>query len=161
MTESRELTQPRTTWEYCLSAADELACIRSWPDTGQQRQVVVVLAAVLAGGADAAGLTGARIADLPMDGIGGALDLLQVAKRLAVRAVQPPPGLGAQECAELLEADHESYAEIQALAEDVLRRHLDAAPPGAVPTVRECAREAAGTRTMRRVAQALGIDDED
>ncbi|QKW17675.1 hypothetical protein HUT16_37180 [Kitasatospora sp. NA04385] len=120
-----------------------------------------MLAAVLAGGADAAGFIGAGVADLPMDGLGGALDLLQVAGRLAVRVVQLPPGLGVRQCADFLAADRESYAGIQDLAEDVLCRYLDAAPSGAVPTVRQCAREAVAARPLCRVALALGVGGED
>ncbi|MDH6710069.1 hypothetical protein P3T27_006818 [Kitasatospora sp. MAA19] len=67
-------------------------------------------------GADGAGLTGAQIADLPMDGTGGALDMLQVAARLSVRAFTAPAGLGAEQRAELLAAGREDFATVQAFA---------------------------------------------
>ncbi|MCX4690636.1 hypothetical protein OG401_41190 [Kitasatospora purpeofusca] len=57
---------PRTQWEFCLSAADELTRLQAPPNPGQHGQVVVLLAAAIAAGADSAGLTGERIADLPM-----------------------------------------------------------------------------------------------
>ncbi|MFJ4672723.1 hypothetical protein [Kitasatospora purpeofusca] len=158
---SESPVQPRTTWEYCLSAADELTRIQAPADAARHAQTVVLLACVIAAGADGAGLTGTQVADLPMDGTGGALDMLQVAARLSVRAAEAPPGLGGEQRAELLAADREDFAAVQALAEDVLRVHLAAAPPGGVPTVRVCVRTAARRRTLHRAAQALGATEED
>ncbi|MFJ4674021.1 hypothetical protein [Kitasatospora purpeofusca] len=152
---------PRTQWEFCLSAADELTRLQAPPDPEQHRQVIVLLAAVIAAGADGAGLTGARVADLPMDGTGGALDMLGVAGRLSVRAFPAPPGLGGEERTELLAADQEAFTAVRALAEDVLRQHLAQAPPTPVPTVGTCVRAADRARRLRDVAQALAVGDED
>ncbi|MET8629526.1 hypothetical protein ABZW30_38315 [Kitasatospora sp. NPDC004669] len=92
MSESPGAVTPRTTWEHCLSAADELTRGQTPPDAEQHKRVVVLLAAVLAACAEGGGQVGAQIADLPMDGTGGALDMLEVAARLSVRVCPALPG---------------------------------------------------------------------
>ncbi|MER8103909.1 hypothetical protein [Kitasatospora sp. NPDC094016] len=160
MSESPGTVAPQTTWEHCLSAADELTREQAPPDTRQHKRVVVLLAAVLAACAEGAGQVGAQIADLPMNGPVGVLDRLETATRWSVHACPAVPGLGAEQLEELL-ADCEVFRTVRDVAEGIVRQHLAAAPPGTVPTVRECATAAAAARGLQHAALALGIEQED
>lgn len=133
---SESLTTPRTTWEFCLAAADGLVQGHAPADTEQHKRVVLLIAAVIAATADSADLSEAGVGDAALAGTPGALDLLLVGARMAVRACPAGPGQGGEQAEFLLAADHQVFAEIRFLAEGVLRAHL-AASPGAVPTVRD------------------------
>ncbi|MFJ2194175.1 hypothetical protein ACIOJE_40640 [Kitasatospora sp. NPDC087861] len=147
---------PRTTWEHCLSAADQLVLRQPLAGREQQEQVVL-LAAVLAGCADAAGLTGSRVAEVPLDGLAGLLD---AGARIAVRVCPAPPGLGGEQREALLALDLAGFRDVQAAAREVLAVHL--ADAGArARTVRAAAGAAHRARVLHGAARALGIDEED
>ncbi|WP_280685164.1 hypothetical protein [Kitasatospora sp. MAA19] len=147
---------PRTTWEHCLSAADQLVLRQPLAGREQQEQVVVLLAAVLAGCADSAGLTGSRVAEAPLDGLAGLLD---AGARIAVRVCPAPPGLGGEQREALLALDRSGFRDVQAAAREVLAAHL--ADAGArARTVRAAAGAAHRARVLHGAARALGIDEE-
>lgn len=159
MSESGGAARPLTTWEYCLSIADELVLARSPADRERQAQVVVLLAAVVAGCADGAGLDGARVGEVPLHGPDSAAVVLAAGARIALRACPAVPGRGGEEREVLLALDRAAFAPVQADAEAVLAVHLP--PAGTARTVREAAAASYRGRRLHDVARALGIDEED
>ncbi|MGW2402762.1 hypothetical protein ACWCYY_40110 [Kitasatospora sp. NPDC001664] len=157
---SESLTAPRTTWEFCLAAADGLVQGHAPADLEQHKRVVLLIAAVTAAAADAGGQSEAGIGDVLLDGQPGVLDLLLVGGRPCVRAFPGGPGQGAEQTEYLLASDERTFAEVRFLAEGVLRAHL-AASPHAVPTVRAALTRAAHARQLADIGEALGMSVED
>ncbi|MFJ4672714.1 hypothetical protein [Kitasatospora purpeofusca] len=155
MSESSSAVVPRTTWEYCHSGAERIASGQVPPGDERHGQLVLLLAAVIAGCADEAELAGTDVGQLPVDGPGGLLELLRSRARLAVQACPALPGLGAEQRAALLAADRGAFQVVRALADDTLVGHLMIAG-GRVPTVREAAGATIRVRVLKGAQGALG-----
>ncbi|MGW2402761.1 hypothetical protein ACWCYY_40105 [Kitasatospora sp. NPDC001664] len=160
MSESLTAPRPRTTWEYCLEAADRMAQGQLLPGDDRHKQLVLLLAAVLAGCADDAELVGPDVALVDLDGPDGLLELLRSRARLAVQACPALPGLGAEQREALLALDRGAFRAVQALAEDTLVGHLMLAG-GRVPTVREAANATIRVRLLQGAQAALATGTED
>jgi len=161
MSESPDAARPRTTWEFCLAAADGLARGQAAPDDLEQhKRVVLLIAAVLFWVADASGQSQAEVGDVALDGTPGALDLLLVGARPAVRACPAGPGQGGEQAEFLLATDRQTFAGIRFLAEGVLRTHL-AAPSHTVPTVRSALTRTLRAQQLEDIGAALGMGPED
>ncbi|MFJ9777786.1 hypothetical protein ACIRVF_42205 [Kitasatospora sp. NPDC101157] len=155
MSESSSAAVPRTTWEYCHSGAERIASGQLLPGDERHGQLVLLLAAVIAGCADEAELVGAEVGRVPVDGPGGLLELLRSRARLAVQACSALPGLGAEQRSALLALDRGAFQVVQALADDTLVGHLMIAG-GRAPTVREAANATIRVRVLKGTQAALG-----
>ncbi|GAA1184159.1 hypothetical protein F4556_007569 [Kitasatospora gansuensis] len=89
---SESLTAPRTTWEFCLAAADGLVQGHAPADREQHERVVLLIAAVTAAVAESVGLSEAAVGDVALAGSPGVLDLLLVGARFSVQGCPAGPG---------------------------------------------------------------------
>lgn len=142
------LPSPRTTWEYCLSAADELVLwhIREGgavPEAARPR-VVTLMGAAVYGLATSISLSGPGIADLPLTGSGGSSASIRgVLRYHALAALQRCPFdvRGAAEREELLAAyGSDTFVSARDTAITVIDHLVRAAGQAGhlCPTIRDC-----------------------
>ena len=159
------LRAPESTWEYCLSAADELVAWHLAQDapasvtTDLHPHVVLLLAAAIHARATEARLQGPAVADVALDGPGGVVDLVIRDARTVLRAAPARPGEAQRE--QLLDSPAALLPTVQVAAAFVLLHH--AATAGAVgATIRERATAMSAARRrqqVRAVADIMGDDD--
>ncbi len=153
--------QPGSTWEFSLSAAEELLL---WhlasgdaPPVDQQRRTVVLVAAAVHAVAAGAGLSGQQVADVLLAAPAGSADVLGTLRDYALSALEAAPvgELGGGEREELLAAygtgrwQGEHNAALGAVDHHV----QDAAGAGQpYPTVRDRAAVMARARRERMLA---------
>jgi hypothetical protein len=128
---------PRTTWEHCLSAGDELAAWHLAESSEpvdvlrEQRLVVVLLAVAMHDLAAAAGLTRASIAEVRLTAPDGQDSVLGTVRHHALSVLQSCPAtevLGAGEREQLAAAyGTGAFSAVQAAVEKVLLHHAQAA----------------------------------
>ncbi|MGK5548659.1 hypothetical protein ACSNOH_28585 [Streptomyces sp. URMC 127] len=152
---------PQTTWEYAVSAADQLALWHadSNPGIGEQplrHQTVVLLGAAIYQWASNEGADGPGVIDAPL----GAL--INVLRDHAIRALErcpAPADSGAEERTLLVYAyGGPAFDVVQHTALDVVQHHLNDASP--VTTVTIADRRPALQEAARRRAAGSVWDDE-
>ncbi|MEU6353163.1 hypothetical protein ABZ896_28205 [Streptomyces sp. NPDC047072] len=151
------LRPPRTTWEYCLSAADELVLWhmrqgRDVPETDRPR-VVTLIGAAAYGLASSISLDGPDIAGLPLTGPdeSRSASVRGVLQHHALTALQTSPYevLGAAEREQLLAAYGTSAFDLaRETAVAVITHHAQSSGQSGQPhpTIRDRAPEMAGIR---------------
>ncbi|WP_031045626.1 hypothetical protein [Streptomyces sp. NRRL F-5650] len=154
------LPPPRTTWEYCLSAADELVLWHmrqggNVPEAERPR-VVTLIGAAAYGLASSISLDGPDIAGLPLTGPdeSSSASLRGVLQHHALRALQRSPYevLGAAEREQLLAAyGNPAFDIAREAAVAVITHHArSSAETGQPhPTIRDRAPAMVGTRAVR------------
>ncbi len=155
------MEQPGTTWEFSLSAAEELVL---WhlasgdvPSVVRQRRTTVLVAAAVHAVAADAGLSGQQVADVPLVAAVGQASVLTTLRDYALSALEAAPvgELGNGDREELLAAyGTGGWGDVQTAALEVVDHHvLDAVGVGRpYPSIRD--RAAAMARTVAEVARA-------
>jgi hypothetical protein len=149
---------PRTTWEYCLSAADELV-LWHLNETGGtaavralQPEVVVLLAAAAHSAAETAALSGPQIAQVQLTAPDGQASMLATVHWHALSVLQACPAtdrLGERQRTQLIDAyGTAAFTAVQDAAEEVLQRGVADEEP-MHPTVADRAAVVAKARLRR------------
>ncbi|MEW2498496.1 hypothetical protein AB0942_33940 [Streptomyces nodosus] len=159
---------PCTTWEFSVSAAEELVV---WHlDLGREpqpmgRETIVLLAAAVHALATTSALAGPEVASLPLAAPAGQDGLLGMLRDHALSALQSSPAevLAGVEREQLLAAyGTEQWADMLTAAQAVLHHHVqDAAGEGCPhPTIRDRAPAMARARRQRMLTDLEGIEGE-
>ncbi|WP_424893251.1 hypothetical protein [Streptomyces sp. XH2] len=146
---------PRTTWEYAVSAADQMVLWHADASPGMsgeplRTQAVVLLAASISQWAATAGREGPEIIGAPLEALSQSLRECPVS---ALRECPAVESCGAAERAHLLDAHGGPvFAAVQHATLDVLRHHLrDSSTTGSAVTIadRRAALQAAAAARSR------------
>jgi len=133
--------EPGTTWEYCLSAADELVLWHLQQGEileaeSERPYVVVLIAAATYALASSISLEGSQIARLALgssEGSGGVLGVVRYRSPAALRT-WPEDSLGSVEADDLIAGqDGVFFTSVRAAAEAVLTHHVRAAVEAGQP----------------------------
>jgi len=156
--------EPGTTWEYCLSAADELVLWHlqqgeNLEAESERPSVVVLIAAATYALSSSISLEGSQIAHLALGSPGGAGGILGVVRHRPLAALRgwPADAMGRAETDTLIaERDSDSFEAVRSAAESVITHHVRSAAEAGRPHPTILDRALVELRA--RVESAGGVD---
>lgn len=155
---------PVTTWEYAVSAADQLLLWHAdtAPDLLREplrTRTVVLVAAAVADTARVREMAGAAVTGVPLD---AAAACVQLHAASALEGCSAPARAGAEEVGLLLAAyGTREFEAVQKTALEVLEHHIQDAGGGPVTIAdrREALQQAARRRHLEALASTVGEED--